>query len=79
VPQPGTVAAEEREACNRALQQLVAGRPHSNFVNYRVDNALTRDRANWVDFIHYRPLIAAKILDGIAASIRLGEAAKIDF
>jgi hypothetical protein len=79
VPQPGTVLAEEREACNRALRKLVAGRPHSNFLNYRVDNALTRDRANWVDFIHYRPLIASKISDGIAASIRLGEAAKIDF
>jgi hypothetical protein len=79
VPQPGTVQADERQACNRALQRLVAGRPHSNFINYRVDNALTRDRANWLDFIHYRPLIAAKIADGIAASIRLGDAAKIDF
>ena len=79
VPQPGTVQAEERKACNRALRNLVAGRPHSSFINYRVDNALTRDRANWVDFIHYRPLIAAKISDGIAASIRFGDAARTDF
>ncbi len=57
----------------------MAGRPHSNFMNYRVVNALTRDKANWVDFIHYRPLIASKISDGIVASIKQGEAAKIDF
>lgn len=79
VPAPDTPQAAEREACNGALRRLVAGRPHSNFINYRVDNALTRDRANWIDFIHYRPLIAGKILDGIADSIKRGDAAKIDF
>jgi hypothetical protein len=79
VAKPGTVAGEEREACNAALKRTVAGRPHSNFINYRVDNALTRDDANFADFIHYRPKIASKIHEGIAASIRLGEAAKIDF
>jgi hypothetical protein len=79
VPQPGSQLAWERGACNAQLRKLVAGRPHSNFINYRVDNLLTRDRANWVDFIHYRPLIAAKISEGIIASIKQGEAARIDF
>jgi hypothetical protein len=79
VPRPGSAVAAERQACNAALRRIIAGRPHSNFINYRVDNTLTRDRANFVDYIHYRPLIAAKISDGIAASIREGEAAKIDF
>jgi hypothetical protein len=79
VPQPGTVAAAEKEACNAALRQVVAGRPHSNFINYRVDNAMTRDRANFVDFIHYRPVLAAKMQEGIAASIKQGNAARIDF
>ncbi|HEY7844334.1 MAG TPA: hypothetical protein VID30_11730 [Bradyrhizobium sp.] len=79
VPQPGSAVAVERQACNAALSKIIAGRPHSNFIDYRVDNALTRDRANFVDYIHYRPLIAAKISEGIAASIHLGEAAKIDF
>jgi hypothetical protein len=79
VPQPGSAVAAERLACNAALRKIVAGRPHSNFINYRVDNALTRDRANFVDYIHYRPLIATRISEGIAASIRQGEAAKIDF
>jgi hypothetical protein len=79
VAQPGTVAAAEKDACNAALRQIVTGRPHSNFINYRVDNAMTRDRANFVDFIHYRPNVAARMSEGIAASIELGNAAKIDF
>jgi hypothetical protein len=79
VPQPGSAVAWERQACNTALRKIVAGRVHSNFINYRVDNALTRDRANFVDYIHYRPLIASKISDGIVASIRQGQAAHIDF
>ena len=79
VPQPGSGAAEERQACNAALRRIVAGRPHSNFIDYRVDNAMTRDRANFVDFIHYRPGLAARMSEGIAASIELGNAARIDF
>lgn len=79
VPQPGTPASREREACNSALERTVAGRPSSKFINYRVDNALTRDPANFADFIHYREIVARKISDGIAASIRLGAAAQIDF
>jgi hypothetical protein len=79
VPPPGSRLAWERGACNAALRKLVAGRPHSNFINYRIDNVLTRDRANFVDFIHYRPLIAAKISEGIIASLKQGEAARIDF
>ena len=79
VANPGTPEAAEREACNVALKQIVAGRPRSNFINYRVDNALTRDRANFIDYIHYRSIIANRIADGIVASLRLGEAAQIDF
>jgi len=79
VAKPGTDAAAEREACNTALARIVAGRPHSNFINYRIDNAVTRDPANFADFIHYRPKIARKMYEGVAASVHLGEAAKIDF
>ena len=61
------------------LATVVAGRAHSNFINYRIDNAMTRDRANFVDFIHYRPNVAARMSEGIAASLELGNAAKIDF
>ena len=79
VAKPGTPEAADREACNAALKRTVDGRPHSNFINYRVDNALTRDRANFIDSIHYRSNIAAKIAAGVVASVRDGEAAQIDF
>jgi hypothetical protein len=79
IPQPGTEAAAERQACNAAYRSIVAGRPNSNFIDYRIDNELTRDPANFADFIHYRAKIAQKLDEGIAASIRFGEAAKIDF
>lgn len=79
VPRPGTPEAADRAACDAALKQTVAGRPHSNFINFRVDNPLTRNRANFIDHIHYRSILAVKIEQGIAASLRLGEAAPIDF
>lgn len=75
VPQPGTPEAMEREACNAALRRTVAGRPRSNFINCRIDNALTRDHANFIDYIHYRSKIGA----GIVANLRDGETARIDF
>jgi hypothetical protein len=76
VAKPGTVAAAEREACNAALAKIVAGRPRSNFLNYRVDNSQTRDPANFADFIHYRASLAGGMTSGIVESIRLGAAAK---
>jgi hypothetical protein len=79
VPKAGTETALERSACDAALRKVVAGRPRSNFVNYRVDNELTRDRDNFADFIHYRPILARKIEQGIVASLRDGEKARIDF
>jgi hypothetical protein len=79
VPHPGSVGAGEREACTAALARTVAGRPQSRFINYRVDNALTRNPAEFADFIHYRGAIAEKISQGIIASLRLGPDAKIEF
>jgi hypothetical protein len=79
VPKPGTETALERSACDAALRKIVAGRPRSNFVSYRVDNELTRDRDNFVDFIHYRPKLARAIEQGIVASLRDGEKARVDF
>jgi hypothetical protein len=79
VPRPGSFAAAEHEACATAFRRIVAGRPRSNFIDDRVDNALTRDPANFADLFHYRAKIARKMEEGIAASIRLGQAAKVDF
>src|SRR3954451_8585256 len=54
LPRPGSLAAAEEQACDIALRKVIAGRPHSNFINYRVDNGLARERANFMDFGHYR-------------------------
>ncbi|TPQ42881.1 hypothetical protein C2U70_00460 [Bradyrhizobium guangdongense] len=79
VAKPGTDAALERGACDAALRKVVAGRPRSNFINYRVDNAMTRDQANFADLIHYRASLARRIEEGIVASLKFGEQARIDF
>lgn len=79
LPRPGSRAAADVQACNAALGKLVAGRPHSNFINFRLDTALTRERANFMDTGHYRAAIARKMEQGIAESLRLGEKAAIDF
>lgn len=79
VPEPGSAAAAHLAACYTAFKSIVAGRPHSNFIDYRVDNALTRDPANFVDMIHIRAGIARKLEEGIVASIRSGEGARIAF
>jgi hypothetical protein len=79
LPRPGTLAAAEAQACNAALRKLVANRPNSNFINYRVDSALTRDRANFMDLGHYRAAIARRMEQGIAESIKLGGNANIAF
>ena len=79
VPEPGTQAATDLAACNAAYRSIVTGRPHSNFIDYRIDNALTRDPANFVDMIHYRAAVARRLEQGVAASIRSGEGARIEF
>jgi hypothetical protein len=79
IPAPGSQVAVERQTCNAAYRSIVAGRPHSNLLDYRIDNALTRDPANFADLIHYREIIARKLEQGVADTIRLGAAATISF
>jgi hypothetical protein len=79
VPPQGSAGAARHEACKAAYRSIVAGRPNSNLIDYRIDNALTRDPANFVDLIHYRAIIARKLEQGIAASLRDGERAQISF
>jgi hypothetical protein len=79
LPRPGSLAAAEEQACATALRKLVAGRAHSNFIDFRVDNALTRDPVNFMDFGHYRAPIARRMEQGIAESIRAGGDAKVEF
>ena len=57
----------------------MAGRRRSNFIDYHVDNAVTREPANFMDVGHYRAGLARRMERGIADSIRLGDKAIIDF
>ena len=79
VAPPGSREAARHEACKAAYRSIVSGRPNSNLIDYRVDNALTRDSANFVDLIHYRAVIARRLEQGIAISLRDGGAAQINF
>jgi hypothetical protein len=79
LPAPGSQDAAQRAACNAAYRSIVSGRPHSNLLDFRLDNAMTRDPQNFADLIHYRAAIARKVNQGVAASLRDGEAAQIDF
>lgn len=79
IPRAGSLASAEEAACKAALGKLVAGRARSNFIDFRVDNALTRDRANFMDFGHYRANIARRMEAAIAESIKLGDKARIEF
>jgi hypothetical protein len=79
VPIPGSGEAAVHAACREAFRAIVSGRAKSNLIDYRVDNALTRDPSNFADLVHYRAAIARKIEQGVAASLRDGERAKIDF
>ena len=79
LPRAGSLAAAEEAACKSALKNLVAGRSRSNFIDFRVENALTRDAANFMDFGHYRAAIARKMEVAIAESIKLGDKARIEF
>ena len=49
LPRPGGRGAARLAACKGALARLVAGRPHSNFLDFRVDDPLTRDQQNFLD------------------------------
>ncbi len=79
VPPPDSQEALEHAACKAAFRSITAGRPYSNILDYVIDNALTRDPANFADLIHYRARIARRLEAGVAASLREGEAAGIEF
>jgi hypothetical protein len=79
LPRAGGIEAAELEACKMTFKRIVAGRLRSNFIDYRIDNALTRDPESFVDLIHYRAKLARKIEQGIAASIQSGSGTRIDF
>jgi hypothetical protein len=79
LPQPDSRSSARLAICKSALAGLVAGRPHSNFLDFRVDDPLTRDQRNFLDPMHYRAQIARRMEQRIAESLRLGNAAPTTF
>ena len=79
LPRPGSSGAARLAACKGALARLVAGRPHSNFLDFRVDDPLTRDRKNFLDPVHYRAPVARRMEQRIAESLRVGNAGPTTF
>ena len=79
LPGPGTREAARLAACKRALARLVAGRPHSNFLDFRVDDPLTRDQKNFLDPFHYRAPVARRMEQRIAESLRVGNGGPTTF
>lgn len=79
LPRAGTPGAARLAACKAALAQLVAGRARSNFLDFRLDDPATRERANFMDSMHYRAPIARAIEQRIAESLRLGNGVPAKF
>ena len=70
LPQPGTKQATVIDTCKQALRQVVAGRPHGGFLDFRIDLGRTHDAADFVDVVHYRHGLASEVEDGMIATLR---------
>ena len=76
---PLTLAAPRRRTLKPAKRLTDLLSPtglFSSFLDYRIENTLTRDPANFVDLIHYRTKIARKMEERIGTSIRLGKSGR---
>jgi hypothetical protein len=69
MPPPGSDAAVALAQCKAALGGLVAQRPNSGFIDFQIDDAMTRDPNNFLDGFHYRGTVARKLEAAIAATI----------
>ncbi|MGB9056960.1 MAG: hypothetical protein WCC50_00470, partial [Pseudolabrys sp.] len=79
IPRTGTREAARLAACKSALARLVAARPHSNFLDFHVDDPLTRDPKNFLDPVHYRAPVARRMEQRIAESLRVGNGGPTTF
>lgn len=74
LPASGSKEAAGLEACKSALASAVAGRPHSGFLDFRVDSPASRNVANWIDNVHYRVGVAPPIEEAIVSALGNGAA-----
>jgi hypothetical protein len=67
LPRPGTKDAADLAACKAGLAHRL-GRQGITFLDYLVDDPITRDPENFMDMVHYRGRVARDIEDGIIAA-----------
>lgn len=63
--EPGSRTAAWWAACKRAAAE-VAAETYAETLDYMVPSAITRDRDQYWDPLHYRAAIAARLADGLA-------------
>jgi hypothetical protein len=56
-------------ACKSKLEGLAAGMHRGVFLDFRIDNAITRDANNFADGVHYRNNVARVIEERIVAAL----------
>jgi hypothetical protein len=66
---PNSVEATVVAACKSMLEASVAGR-RGGLLDFRVDNAITRNPDNFADGVHYRNNVAREIEERIVATLR---------
>jgi hypothetical protein len=74
IPPAGSLGALRLARCKAALGHLVAGKVGSGFLDFRVDDATTRDAKNFMDYGHYRANVARRMEQAIATVIRSANA-----
>ena len=70
LPPPGSAQAVLLDACKAALAKAVPDRPHSGFLDFRVDDASTHDVTDFADMIHYREKLARRMEAAIISLLR---------
>jgi hypothetical protein len=71
----GGAAAAEDHACKEALKGAVDGRERGSFIDYRIDSVLTRNPANFTDYVHTSAKAARQMEREIAARVGLADKA----
>ena len=79
IPRAGSVAAADDDACKRALKDAADERTRGSFIDYRVDNALTRDPANFMDYVHTSARAARQMEREIAGRVGFADKASNKF
>ena len=70
LPPPGSAQAALIDACKAALAHAVPDRPHSGFLDFRVDDESTHDVTDFADMMHYREKLAHRMEAAIIALLR---------